>query len=297
MTLSEIVKDCEAAYGARYRVSKAKILQFVNTVQQVAFNRPLLAFLWWQDYLTVYQELTFSAIGTPFVAADVGKTVTATGGTGTLRSYDAARLTAQVETSDTLSGALAVSGGTGAAAIASQAVSKGPYSWAGVQPSFGSLTPFTNPAGFRRVLGVTRRTDAEIFGTVVPRELTDYGFSPLKDADRYLLENVRKYDVQRVLSFIEEPDTAANTYRWVGYIRPPLINNDAAADDANLLIPSEFHETVVKEGVGLLADRTTYGDRVPEQVLADILGPYWEAMQQPYTAMGKNADMTSEGTL
>lgn len=296
MTLVEIVKDCERAYGARYQCSKAKILQFINTIQQVAFNRDLLAFLWWEDFLTVYQQLTFSAIGTPFSAADVGKTVTATGGTGILRSFDTARLTAQIETSNTLSGTVTVVAGSAATAtIASQAVSKGPYSWAGLQPTMGSATPFTQPAGVRRVLGVTRLTDAELFRTAVPRALTDYGFTTPQGLDRYLLENVRKYDMQKCLSFIEAPDTTANAYRWLYFMRPPTILADT--DDANLLIGPEFHETVVKEGVGLLADRTTYGDRTPEQVLAEVIQPFWDATMQPYTAMGDNANQTSEGTL
>lgn len=299
MTLAEIVKDCERAYGARYQCSKAKILQFINTVQQVAFSRDLLAFLWFKDYLTVYQELTFSAIGTAFVAADVGKVGAATGGTGILRAYDPSRLTALVETSATLSGTFTMvgGGGTGIATISAQATAKGPYSWAGLQPAAGSLTPFTNPAGVRRILGLTRLTEQDFFGTVVPRALTDYGFSIPTGGDRWVFENVRKYDMHRFLEFIETPDTAANAYRWVYFMRPPLINDDAAADDANLLIPSEYHETVVKEGVGLLADRSTYGDRTPEQVLGEVLSPFWDAMQQPYTAMGDNANMTSEGTL
>lgn len=295
MTLTEIVSDCYRAYGARFQVSAAKILQFINTIQQVAFNRDLLAFMFWQDYLTVYQEVKFSAIGTPFVAADVGKTVSATGGTGILRSFDNARLTAQVETTNTLSGALTTLTGTGAGAIASQAVSKGPYSWAGLVPILGSLTPFTTSGGVRRMIGVTRLTDQQLFGTSPPRALTDYGFSINQMNDKYFLENVRKYDMQKALTFIDTPDSTANTYRWLYFIRPPTIA--ALTDDANLLIGPEFHETVIKEGVGILCDRTTYGDKAPESVLEIVLTPFWNAMQQPYQAMGDNANQTSEGTL
>jgi hypothetical protein len=296
MTLTEIVSDCARAYGARFQLSEAKILQFINTIQQVAFNRDLLAFLWFGDYLTVYQELAFDTAPL-FVAGDVGKVMTATGGTGTLISYNTATKTAVVNTSDTLSGAFTLSGSATVGAIASQATAKGPYSWAGLAPSMGSLTPFTQPAGVRRMLGVTRVTDAELFGTQPPSGLTDYGFSPPRVGDRFLLENVRKYDMQRALTFIDTPDTTANAYRWVYYIRPPLINAKTAADDANLLIPPEFHETVVKEGVALLADRSVYGERTPEQVLEQVLTPFWNAMQQPYTAMGENDNMRSEGSL
>lgn len=297
MTLAEIVADCQRAYGARYQCSSAKILQFINTIQQVAFNRDLLAFLWWEDFLTVYQEVTFSALAADFVAADVGKTVTDGTVTGTLRSFNNAKMTAQIETTGTFSGTLTTTAGTGAGTFESQAVSKGPYSWAGLVPSLGSITGYTTNGGVRRMIGLTRLTEQQIFNTSPPRSLTDYNFNAGSQNDRYFLENVRKYDMQRALKFIDTPVTTEETYRWLYFIRPPTISGLTAADNVNLLIPPEYHETVVKEGVGLLADRSVYGDKTPESVLEIILTPFWNAMQQPYLAMGDNANHTSEGTL
>lgn len=298
MTLAEIVLDCQAAYGARYQCSTAKILQFINTIQQVAYSRDLLAFLWWEDYLTVYQDVVLSSAGyTPFVAADVGKTLSCAAATGTIKSFNNTTYTVQVSTTGTFSGAITTLTGTGAGTFSSQAVSKGPYSWAGLVPALGSLTAYTTTGGVRRMLGLTRLTDQALFGTRLPRNLTDYGFNPVTLNDKFFLENVRKYDVQQALKFIETPDATANAYRWLYYIRPPVIAGALAADNANLLIPSEYHETVIKAGVGVLADRTTYGDQAPEQALEPILTPFWNAMQQPFQAMGDNANMTSEGTL
>lgn len=298
MTLAEIVADCQGAYGARYQCSSAKILQFINTIQQVAYNRDLLAFLWWEDFLTVFQEVTFSSVTLPFVAADVGKVITDGSVTGTLRSFDNSKGTAQIETTGTFSGTLNVTSGTAVAAVfESQAVSKGPYSWASLVPSLGSLTGYTTNGGVRRMIGLTRLTDQQLFNTIPPRALTDYGFNANLPSDRYFLENVRKYDMQKALKFIDTPDTAAETYRWIYFMRPPTVSGATAADDVNLVIPPEFHETVVKEGVGLLADRSVYGDKTPESVLEVILTPFWNAMQQPYLGMGSNANMTSEGTL
>lgn len=299
MTLAELVLDCQAAYGARYQCTTAKILQFINTIQQVAYSRDLLAFLWWEDFLTVYQDVVLSSVGyTPFVAADVGKTLTCGTATGTIKSFNNAKYTVQVESSGTFSGAITtVLAGIGAGTFASQSVSKGPYSWASLVPSMGSLTAYTTNGGVRRMIGLTRLTDTELFGTALPRAQTDYGFNPNSLNDKFFLENVRKYDVQQALKFIETPDATAETYRWLYFIRPPVISGLLAADNANLLMPTEYHETVIKAGVGVLADRTTYGGQAPEDALAPILTPFWNAMQQPYQAMGDNANMTSEGTL
>lgn len=298
MTLAEIVLDCQAAYGARYQCSTAKILQFINTIQQVAYSRDLLAFLWWEDFLTVYQDVVLDSAGfTPWVAADVGKTLISGTATGTIKSFNNAKYTAQVDSTGTFSGAITTGGaGIGAGTFASQDVSKGPYSWAALAPAMGSLTAYTTSAGVRRMIGVTRLTDTELFGTSLPRALTDYGFTPSLN-DKYFLENVRKYDVQQALKFIDAPSAVASTYRWLYFMRPPTISGQLAADNANLLIPAEYHETVIKAGVGVLADRTTYGGQAAEDALEAILTPFWNAMQQPFQAMGDNANMTSEGTL
>lgn len=298
MTISEIVTACQAAYGARFQVSETIILQFINTIQQIAFNRDLDAFLWYGDYLTVYQEITLESGGyTNCVAADIGKEVTDGTGTGTLISYDNTKRKWVVDTSDTLTGALTITTGVGAGTLSAQVVSKGPYSWASLAPNLGSLTPFTTSAGVRRMMGVTRITDPQFFGNPVTSVIYDYGFSVNSVDRRSIYENVRKNDMFKTISFIDEPATEAETYRWVYYMRPPTISAKTTADDANLLIPEEFHQTLVVEGVQRLADRTTYGDMAPEVVLEPIMQPFWDMMAQKYTPMGDNSNQTSEGQL
>lgn len=297
MLLTEMVTAVQGAFGARFQIPTSLVLQYLDTVQKVAFNRDMKAFLWTQDYLTVYTDVVLSSSGyTPFVAADVGRTFSGTTGIGTIISFNNALYTVQVNSSDTFSGPLTTSGGTGGGVYASQATSLGPYSWASLSPLLGSLTPFTAVnAGVRRMLGITIATDVEIYGqnpTVLTR---DYGFMyPVFD-ERAALVVVKKYDIQRALFFINTPSTVANTYRWVYYIRPPTIG--LTTDDPNVLIPSEFHQTVMVEGAQALADRAVYGDKTPEQALSAILTPFWDMMAQAYTPDGVNNNMTSEGQL
>jgi len=51
------------------------------------------------------------------------------------------------------------------------------------------------------------------------------------------------------------------------------------------------------EGAQALADRSTYGEKTPEQVLESILTPFWDMMLQAYTPDGSNNNFTSEGSL
>lgn len=297
MTLTQIVTACQAAYGARFQVSETMVLQYINTIQQIAFNRDLEAFLWWGDYLTVYQKITLDESGyTNCVAADVGLTVTDGSATGTLISYDNTKREWVIDTEDTFAGSITITSGTGAGTFSSQEVSKGPYSWADLAPSSGSLTPYTADAGVRRMLGVTSVTDEQLLKSRGQLLVEDYGFSYGFADDRHIYENVRKNDIQRHITFIDEPLEDANTYRWVYYIRPPAIASKTT-DDPNLLIPEEFHQSVIIEGVARLCDRTTYGDQAPEQFLAEIIKPFWDMMSQQYAGMGENSGFTSEGTL
>lgn len=297
MTLVQIVAACQAAYGARFQVTEAMVLQFINTIQQIAFNRDLEAFLWYGDYLTIYQKITLSETGyTDCVAADVGRTVTDGSVSGELISYNNDLREWVIDTEDTFSGSLTITSGTGAGTFEDQEVSKGPYSWASVVPSAGSLTPYTANAGVRRMLGVTRLTDAQMMSGRSRAETPDYGFGAFRASERDVFETVRKNDIQKFITFIDEPETDANTYRWVYYIRPPTIASKST-DDPNLLIPEEFHQTVIVEGVGKLCDRTTYGDQAPEQYLGAVIQPFWDMMSQQYAGMGDNSGFTSEGTL
>lgn len=301
MTLREIVAAVQGAFGARFQNSKTLVLQYLNTIQQIAFNRDLKAFLWWNNYLTIYQDVVLSSSGfTPFVAGDVTKTISDGTVTGTIISFNNDLYTVQVNTSGTFSGALTTPTGTGRGTFSSQAVSKGPYSWAGLTPGFGSLTPYTAGAytaagGVRRMLGITRATESELYTPNSFALTLDYNFTAVAFDERSILVNVHKYDMQRVIFFIDTPDTTPGAYRWVYYIRPPTIGLET--DDVNVLIPPEYHQTVLVEGAGLLADRSTYGDKTPEQVIAQVLEAFWGGTLQTYTPNGANNNFTSEGQL
>jgi hypothetical protein len=300
MTLQEMVTAVQGAFGSRFQDSTSLVLQYLDTVQKVALNRDMRNFMWWNDYLTINTAVVLSASGfTSWVAGDVGKVLSSGTATGTIISYNNTTRTAQVTvlTGTTFSGAVTTTAGTGGGTFSSQAVSKGPYSWASLTPNFGSLTPYSSSgsAGVRRMLGVTTATDSELYGETNLALLNDYNFILGTYDKRAIFEIVTKYDMQKVLFFVDTPDTTENLYRWVYYIRPPTLG--LVTDDNNVLIPSEFHQTVMVEGAQALADRSTYGDRTPEQVLAQIIQPFWDMNAQAYTPDGANNNMTSEGQL
>lgn len=300
MKLAEMVTAVQGSMGSRFQNSITLVLQYLDTVQKVAFNRDMRAFMWWQNYLTIYTDVVLSTSGTAFAASDVGKVLSCATATGTIISYNGRTFQVSILTGTTFSGAVTVLSGSGAGTFVSQAISKGPYSWNGIVPLLGSLTPFTSFAGVRRMLGVTTATDSQLYGETNIALIQDYNFAFGEFDKRAIFEIVRKYDIQKALFFIDTPISTTNTYRWVYYIRPPTINiaaYNSETPEVNILIPEEFHQTVLVEGAQALADRSTYGDKTPEQVLAQIIQPFWDMMAQAYTPDGANNNMTSEGQL
>lgn len=53
MTLSEILSLAQSEYGDRNQITPEQALAFANSIQQMAFNRDLDAFLVWDSYVTV----------------------------------------------------------------------------------------------------------------------------------------------------------------------------------------------------------------------------------------------------
>lgn len=297
MTLQEMVTAVQGALGSRFQNSTTQVLQYLDTVQKVAFNRDMRNFMWWNDYLTIYTDVVLSSSGyTNFVAGDVGKVLSGTA-TGTIISFNNSKYTVQVAilTGTTFSGAITTTAGTGAGTFSSQATSLGPYSWATLAPSFGSLTAYTANGSVRRMLGVTIATEAELYSDSDLALINDYNFILNTFDKRAIFQIVHKYDMQKCLFFVDAPVVTTGYYRWVYYIRPPTLG--LVTDDVNVLIPSEFHQTVMVEGAQALADRSTYGDKTPEMVLAQIIQPFWDMNAQAYTPDGTNNNMTSEGQL
>lgn len=163
---------------------------------------------------------------------------------------------------------------------------KGPYSWAGITPEV------------RKMVGVTSASDAMLtdpysqnvvtnagwgeanyypdsFGNQYPQG-TDYGFVDIAPNPRRLFASGRLNQFSKTFKFNNDaPSTEPQTWRWYYYFRPPTIAN--INDDANLLIPEEWHHTLVVQGAIALADNTTFAEKQPLVALEPYLEPFWES--------------------
>lgn len=53
MTITEIITLAEQENGARYQISQTVLLQYLDTIQKIAFSKDLKAFQYWGAYLTI----------------------------------------------------------------------------------------------------------------------------------------------------------------------------------------------------------------------------------------------------
>jgi hypothetical protein len=162
---------------------------------------------------------------------------------------------------------------------------KGPYAFPTVPP-------------VRKLLGVTKVSDRQYFGDRMGTdEAYDYGLllNYFDERKEYMPGRVDIF--ARTFTFIEEPETAANTYRWIYFRRAPTITGTDSTNEANLLIPEEFHFTSLVQGVGALSDNLTYGDKTPEEVLEPYLQPFWTSVTELSTGIGEGSLGLSEGQL
>jgi len=136
----------------------------------------------------------------------------------------------------------------------------------------------TNPP-VRKFVGVTQYTVPQILGTGPAEAVIDYGLvlqSPIA-CDRVLYEDIIVDVFGKTFTFINDPSTEADTYRMVYYRRPKTITG--ALDDANLLIPAEYHHTLCVQGCVALADFSLYGKKSGRAMLqAEFFEPFWESM-------------------
>jgi len=234
--------------------------------------------------LTVLTQLNVSAFTVSPVAADVGKLVTGTtsGKTGTLRYFEnsSVRKILAVElttTAFTAGEAFTIATGIGTGTITasdSDETYKGPYDF--------PASPLV-----RKLVGITKRTDAQLYAVETTRTGDDYGMVTTANLDK-IWERIRASvrGSTRTMTFIEEPeiDTADAVYRWVYYVRPPVIAS--ATDDTNLWIQAEHHWLTFYQAVIALADNATYGEKQPQELLIPYLEPWWESMRQQNTPMG-----------
>lgn len=163
-------------------------------------------------------------------------------------------------------------------------------------PGTADKGPYAFPSGCRKIMGITRATDADLFGVETSNTTYDYGlyvgqYDPSRKWERIRQDRTGS---TRTITFIETPDLTA-TYRWVFYRRAPTIVS--WADDGNLRIPAEYHHDIVVQGLLALCNTALYGQESPQAVLAPYLEPYWEEMRTLNTPMGGENDYgISEGT-
>lgn len=217
MTITEIITLAEQAYGARYQINQTTLLQYLDTVQKLAFTKDLMAFQYWGAYMTINAGV-------------------------------------------------------------------GPY-------SFPTAVPV------RKMIGVTAVTDTEIFGEPARylADNDDYGLDLQLSNERRFYEPGRIDPFARTFTFINEPSTASNYYRWVYYRRP---GNITALNSTTLIIPEEYHHTVCLQGVLALADNAVNGEKpmTPEAILKPYLEGFWSDMRDLSNPLGKDT-WFNEGSI
>lgn len=276
-------------YGMRYQLSREGVVQLINMIQKIALAKDVDGHLLFAEF-PVYQTLSMASFSADPVEADIGFPVTDGTASGTLRAYDVDALELYVETDDdfTAGGSISITGGTGVGTLASsdhQANYKGPY---------------TFPTNARKVLGVEKYTDEQLFedpeyfngDRADPANDPDY-FQPIMTVDQRRRNlPARQNKLDRTLTLIYEPNRDAD-YRWRYYRSAPDILTEEDGD--NLLIPEEFQHTLIVQGVQALAHNAMFGELAPVKVLEPFLKPYWEAMGDNYDPSGYSANQTSEG--
>lgn len=294
MTLQEIANLAHAEYGGRYQITPAQYLRYFNIVQAMAYNQDLEAFKDYSNVLTILTQLNVDSFSVAPISSDIGKLVTGviSGYTGTLVYYEnGTRTLLAVELTDpdqeftdgeTFTIASGIGAGTLEASDSSETY-RGPYDFP------------TSPL-VRKMLGVTKATDAQLFAVEATLTGDDYGLVTQTNLEK-IWERGR-YSVRgpaRSFTFIEAPSIDPETvYRWVYFMRPPVIAN--FTDDANFWIQTEHHWSTFYQSVIALADNATYGDKQPDELLKPYMEPWWEFMRAQNTPMGGIYDVgISEG--
>ena len=280
----------------RFKLHPDQLPILVDQAQKLAFDQDMTSFLKTDQILTILFEITFLSAGyTSAVVGDIGKTVVGgTSGSGTLVSYDnTLRVWVVSITADAskfiASETITITAGTGAGTLTATEfleTHKGPYAY-----------PTATPV--RKMVGVTIATDAQIFGTAATyiSDRDDYGI-PLNKFDRrrtYLPATLDRFD--RTFTFVNLPTdtlTQPNTiYRWWYYRRPPTIST--VSDDANLILPEEYHQHLVQMAIRL-ANISTEDGKVTEDDKEELFGEFWQSGWKNYTPQGANSTHFNRGS-
>lgn len=282
MTLQEIASFIQNS--VRYKLSPAQVVLIIDATQKIAFDEDREIFKVWSDFTPQF-TLTFIASGyTSAVAGDIGKTVTDGTATGVLVSYDnTARTWNITSTNDTefdVDGAVTITTGTGAGTLESE------------DAFVGYTGPYDAPTSppCRKIWGVTRETDARIFGNDGTLS-NDYEFSSNYFNPSKFFEQAREDNISQQITLIQSP-TVDSVYRWIYWRQAPTIDGIEASDDADLLIPSTYHFQFINACL-MQANIVLSGETVDPRDIRSILGQWWESLKRPYTPMGKNTRLKS----
>jgi hypothetical protein len=283
--------------NARFKLHEDQYPILATQAQQLAFDRDITAFLKTDAVLTVLFEITFLSAGyVSAIASDIGKAIVGgTSGAGTLISYNNTTRVWVVSiglaaekfiASETIT----ITTGTGAGTLAATdflVTHKGPYAY-----------PTDTPV--RKMVGVTTVSASRIFGVDATyiSDRDDYGIN----LDTY---NTRRFFVPanqdrftRTFTFVNPPtdtlDDETVTYRWWYYRRPPTIAS--STDDANLIIPEEYHFHLVQMMIRL-AQISTEDGKVTENDKEELYREFWDGMWKNYTPQGENSSHFNEGNL
>lgn len=144
--------------------------------------------------------------------------------------------------------------------------SKGPYSFP------------TNPP-VRKFLGVTLYGQDVIDRTAQPSQEIDYGLvisqTPVDSRAVFVTTHINIFS--KNYTFAAVPSDVANTYRLVYYRKAPTIRG--ITDDANLLIPSQYHHTLCVQGTIALANFSLYGKPINRDEMEQYMAPFWDSLQ------------------
>lgn len=263
----------------------------MDSAQRIAFDVNAENFLVWTEELDPQFVLTFASAGyASAIAGDIGKAVVgaSSGATGVLISYDNTAKTWNITSTNDLdftdSEALTITTGTGAGTLASSdsfTGYKGPYD-----------APTDPPC--RKIWGITKETDARIFGTSMEPEvqpMADFDFKPRIFNPARLFEPGREDNVAKTFLFAQEPSlpSALHVLRWVYWQDAPTI--DGTSDETQLKIPARYHLNFVNACVKL-AQMNISGEDVDPKVLDAMFKPWWNTLARPYTPMGIGTNQT-----
>lgn len=287
MTLSEISSWINQSL--RFKLKEAQIIKVIDACHKLCFDEDLEAFVYWDNNLTIYQQLNYTSAATDPDDDDVGQTVTGgtSGSTGTLITYDTTEKYIVIETDDDFTAGEDVTSPEGMditlESSEHQEGYKGPYDW-----------PTSPPV--RKMWGITTMKDARLYGVDATylAEYDDYGVPLDEYNERYFFQKARLNKFDETLTFVVEPNTT-DTYRWV-YYRYPQDITDLSAHDSRFLIPDRYHMQFIKLCIRM-ANVTTEDGNFNRSDIEELMFGWWGHLKNNYTPMGRHSNMTNEGNV